>query len=75
MVRMETFHEGGVVIADAGGVLAVSVVAKDGRPGLLDATQARLLRARLSQWLLGHPLGYAARDGQRRPRENGGHDQ
>lgn len=49
---METFHEGEVVVADAGEVLAVSVVAEKGKPGLLDATQARLLRARLSQWLL-----------------------
>lgn len=52
---METFSEGDVVIADAGDVLAVSVVAVEGKPGLLDAARARLLRAWLSEWLLRQP--------------------
>lgn len=51
-VSMETFHEGDVVIADAGDVLAVSVIAVEGRPGLLDEVMVRRLRARLSEWIL-----------------------
>lgn len=49
---METFYEGGVVIADAGDHLAVSVVAAEGKPGLLDVAKVRRLRARLSEWLM-----------------------
>jgi len=50
--RMETFHEGDVVIADAGEVLAVSVVAKGEKPGVLTEAMVVRLRARLSEWLL-----------------------
>ncbi len=52
---MSTFYDGDVVVADAGDVLAVSVVAEKGKPGLLDAAQARQLRAWLSEWLLRQP--------------------
>lgn len=31
---------------------AVSVVAKEGKPGLLNEEEVRRLRARLSEWLL-----------------------
>ncbi len=52
---MWAFHEGDLVIADAGEVLAVSVVAPIGKPGILDASQARQLRAFLSEWILRQP--------------------
>ena len=55
MALSTTFHEGDIVVADAGEVLAVSVVAEEGKPALLDAVLARQLRAWLSEWLLRQP--------------------